>query len=323
MFNIVTIGSATRDVFIGSRGIMLVPSDKFATGVGECVALGSKVEADYIHFDTGGGATNSAVTFSRMGLKSGIITRIGEDSSGRDVLKVLKNEHISTRLVQKTKEEHTGYSVLLLANRGERTAIAYRGASAKILKNKVDWKTVKTEGYYITSLGGDLTLVRKILVSEEPGLVAWNPGSAELKLGLPKLSPLIKNIAVLLLNREEAAMLTGMTMSNTSGLLKKLSSLGGRFIIMTDSSLGAYATVGGEIYHAGVLNVPVVNTTGAGDAFGSGLVAALAREKQLPEALQVATLNAHGVIGKMGAKTGILKSYPSERERSKVKITKL
>lgn len=333
MFNIVTIGGATRDVFIGSRGIMLVPSDKFATGVGECVALGSKVEADYIHFDTGGGATNSAVTFSRMGLKSGIITRIGEDSSGRDVLKVLKNENISTRLVQKTDKEHTGYSVLLLTERGERAAIAYRGASSKILKNEIDWRAVKTEGYYITSLGGDLTLVREILASSKPclrafthrqaGLVAWNPGSAELKLGLPKLSPLIKQTAVLLVNREEAAMLTGVALGNTSGLLKKLSSLGGIFAIMTDSRLGAYATAKGEVYHAGALDVPVVNTTGAGDAFGSGLVATLLRGKKLTEALQVATLNAHGVIGKMGAKTGILKSYPSERERSKIKITKL
>lgn len=302
---------------------MLIPSDKFTTGVGECVALGSKVEADYIHFDTGGGATNSAVTFSRLGLKVGIITRIGEDSNGRDVLKVLKNENISTRFVQKTEKEHTGYSVLLLAKHGERTAIAYRGASSKILKNKIDWRAIKTEGYYITSLGGDLTLVRKILASAKPGRVAWNPGGAELKLGLSKLSSLIKQTAVLLLNREEAAILTGLPMGDTKGLLKMLSSLGGMFTIVTDSSAGAYATSKEEAYHVGVLDVPVINTTGAGDAFGSGLVAALALGKKLPEALQIATLNAHGVIGKMGAKTGILKSYPNERERSKVKITKL
>lgn len=323
MFNIVTIGGATRDVFLGSKGIMLIPSDKFATGVGECVALGSKVEADYIHFDTGGGATNSAVTFSRLGLKVGIITMVGEDSNGAEVLKVLKNENISTRSVQKTKKEHTGYSVLLLAERGERAAVAYRGASSKILKNKIDWKAVKTEGYYITSLGGNLTLVREICKRVKLGRVAWNPGNAELKLGLHKLRPLIKNTAVLLLNREEAAMLTGLPIGDTKGLLKMLSALGGMFTIVTDSSAGAYAIAKGEVYHAGVLDVPVINTTGAGDAFGSGLVAALALGKKFPEALQVATLNAHGVIGKMGAKTGILKSYPSERERSKVKITKL
>lgn len=310
-------------MFLGSKGITLIPSDKFATGVGECVALGSKVEADYIHFDTGGGATNSVVTFSRLGLKVGIITRIGEDSSGAEVIKVLKNEHISTRLVQKTEKEHTGYSVLLLAEGGERTAIAYRGASAKIEKNKINWRTLKTEGYYITSLGGDLTLVRAILASAKLGRVAWNPGSAELKLGLNKLKSLIKQTDVLLLNREEAAKLTGLPIGSTSALLKNLSSLGNMFTIITDSRGGAYATTKGETYHAGVLDVPVVNTTGAGDAFGSGLVAALVRGKKLPEALQVASLNAHGVIGKMGAKTGILKSYPSDKERNKIKITKL
>ncbi len=152
MFNILTIGSATRDVFLRSKDIQLMPSDKFSTGVGECVALGSKVEADYIHFDTGGGATNAAVTFSRMGLKTAVLSRIGDDGHGMEVLSVLKKEKADVSIIQKTKKEHTAYSVLLLAASGERTAIAYRGASAKIEKGKIKQET----GLYIKrSEGGN------------------------------------------------------------------------------------------------------------------------------------------------------------------------
>lgn len=323
MFNIITIGSATRDVFLKSKDIQLVPSDKFSTGVGECVALGSKVEADYIHFDTGGGATNAAVTFSRFGFKTGLISRVGEDGHGDLILKVLKKEGIGTSLVQKTKTEHTAYSVLLMAQGGERTAIAYRGASAKIEKSKINWSKAKAEGYYVTSLGGDLSIYKEVVSRAKVGRVGWNPGGAELKQGLAALSPLIAKTAVFIVNREEAAELLKIQLKDTNALLKGLGELGAMFAIMTDGRDGAYGVAKEQMFHAGVLDVPVINTTGAGDAFGSALCAAMARGQFLPEALKVATLNSHGVIQKMGAKTGILKSFPSKREIDKVKFTKL
>lgn len=323
MFNIVTIGSATRDVFLRSKDIQLIPSEKFSTGMGECVALGSKVEADSIHFDTGGGATNAAVTFSRFGFKTGVISRVGEDGHGDLILKVLKKEGIGTGLIQKTVTEHTAYSVLLMAQGGERTAIAYRGASAKIENAKINWRKAQAEGYYVTSLGGDLSIYKEAVSRAKVGRVGWNPGGAELKKGLAALTPFIAKTAVFIVNREEAAELLVVPLADTNKLLKGLASLGAMFAIMTDGRDGAYGMSKGQTFHAGVLDVPVINTTGAGDAFGSALCAAMARGLMLSEALQAGTLNSHGVIAKMGAKTGILKSFPTKGEMDKVKITKL
>ena len=62
-FDIITIGSATRDIFMKSEQFKIVEDKSFATGQGECFALGSKIEIKDIVFASGGGGTNTAVTF--------------------------------------------------------------------------------------------------------------------------------------------------------------------------------------------------------------------------------------------------------------------
>ena len=70
MFDVVTFGSATREVFLKSAGLRTVKNSKFETGEAACLSLGSKVDVDDIVFTTGGGGTNNAVGFARQGLKT-------------------------------------------------------------------------------------------------------------------------------------------------------------------------------------------------------------------------------------------------------------
>jgi len=91
IFDVVTIGSSTQDVFLIQKDVEIITSKKFATGKGEVLALGSKQELDGVVFDTGGGATNAAVTLRRAGLKVAIFSRIGKDPAGHEVMHVMKN----------------------------------------------------------------------------------------------------------------------------------------------------------------------------------------------------------------------------------------
>ncbi len=322
-YDIITFGSATHDVFLSSKAIHIVPAPEFLTGQAECVALGSKVDADAIHFDTGGGATNAAATFARLGYKTAAVCRMGYDRSGTDVLDMFKKEKIKTDFVQITREDHTAYSILLSAGTVERTAIIYRGASQRIEHKKVPWDKVRAQWFYVTSLAGDLAFFRHILTAARicHAKIAWNPGGGELRAGMDRLKPLIDTVDVFMVNREEAASLVGLSITRLDPILREFQKRKCGLVVVTDGQNGADAVHGQKLIHIGVLDVPRVNTTGAGDAFGSGFVVGFMKKEKVDEGLRVAIINANSVVQKLGAKSGIIRVYPTPSELRKVPTT--
>lgn len=322
MHDVITIGSATRDVFVRSPALEILDCDHSPSGADACFPLGSKVEIDELVFETGGGGTNAAVTFGRLGCDTATLTAVGNDANGRDILDVLKRDGVSLSLVQTDPKEQTAFSIIVLSGTGERTILVYRGASENISAEKIPWNRLKAKWLYITSLGGRIDLLQKLLShAEKTGIrVAWNPGAKEIKNGIEKLAMFIKQVDVLNLNLEEAMELLNVRSRNVDGLFAPLARLPRRTMVITDGIHGAYASDGGKIWHSSVLDVKRVNTTGAGDAFGSGLIAGLMKKDDLPRALAVGTLNATGVVQQMGAKRGIIRKYPSTRDVKKVPI---
>lgn len=325
MYDIITIGSATRDVFLTSHSMHRHRASDVLTHLETCLPFGAKLDAEKIFFSTGGGATNSAVTFARLGkFKTAALCRIGPDSAGQDILKSLRGEKINTQFVQTASDkELTGYSAILSVGdaSGERSIVVYRGASQKIEHQKISWQKLKTKWFYISSLGGDLALLKKILTHAKKigARVAFNPGGQELKKST-EIKPLLRKLDFLILNREEAARLMDKPMKNTHVLLKALQKLA-TVNIMTDGMAGAYAVTKDGAYFVPSTGHKAKNRTGAGDAFGSGFLTGWIKSEGCVEtALRLGTLNADGVIQKFGAKTGILSKYPSEKLLKSLKI---
>jgi len=90
MFDIVTFGSATRDLFVRSKNFDIFKNKKFISGEGICFNLGSKVYIEDLFFATGGGGTNTAATFAKQGLKTAYVGKVGNDPGGEAILKELK-----------------------------------------------------------------------------------------------------------------------------------------------------------------------------------------------------------------------------------------
>ena len=128
-FDVITIGSAVRDVFLVSKEFQIIKSPRFQTGLGECVSLGSKIEVDNITLTTGGGGTNAAATFAQLGLRTAVITRIGNDEPGQAILNDLATYGVDSSLVRVIKKGATGYSTLLTTTDGERSVLVHRGVS--------------------------------------------------------------------------------------------------------------------------------------------------------------------------------------------------
>ncbi|MEA3272578.1 MAG: carbohydrate kinase family protein [Patescibacteria group bacterium] len=323
-YDVITIGSATRDVYLRSPAFDLIKSDKFSTGTGSCLALGSKNEASEIFLDTGGGATNVAITFGNLKLKTGTITNIGDDPAGKEIIQILKKSKVDTSLIQRDRKHFTSYSTLLLTKSGHRSILVYRGAS-KFLNWKKVPKDIRTKWFYITSLAGNIKLLKEIFkfAKKNKIRIAWNPGKKELEFGAKKLKGLIRQAEVFNLNREEATKLVREVYKDKKKIFKKMEKLESRIIVITDGARGAYARNDGQWYFAKSFGTKPVNTTGAGDAFGSGFVSGLIIKNDLKYALALATINADGLIQKMGAKSGVLTKLPSKKEIERVVIKKI
>lgn len=306
MARIVSLGSALQDIY-------LIDHDDFVgSKVGEVekleeINIGSKVDIDNISFEVGGGGTNSAVTFARHGHETIFLGNVGTDPAGQAVEELLNDEGIDTSYIVHPKNLKTGVSVILLDTKsGERTILTYRGASARFNNlDENDLELIKPDWLYVTSLRGDMdTLLRFFEKAKELGAkIMFNPGKLELK-EKKKLIGLLEDVDVLLVNKEEAAeIVPGKILEE---LLSHLSSYV-KTVIITTGSMGAIATNGEETYRFGIYeDVPVKDTTGAGDSFGSGFLASLASGKSFKDALIFGSANSTSVVSKLGAKIGIL-----------------
>ncbi|MDO8584209.1 MAG: carbohydrate kinase family protein [bacterium] len=324
-FDLVTIGAATQDVFVQSP-LFEEKKDRHAPdNLDVCFPLGSKIELDDIVFTTGGGATNAAVTAARFGLKTACVCRIGDDQAGTAVVDALKQEKISTHAIQTDREKKTGYSVIVVAGSGHRTILTYRGAAGRINPTPIPWPKIKTSWLYLTSVHGDIELMRRIFVfaEKEKISVAWNPGQAELALGIKKLEPFLVRSSVVLVNREEAAALAELPPRHTEDILLHLGIFPQVALAMTDGQHGAYVRSSGKTFFAPPLKAKRINTTGAGDAFGSAFVSTLHQARDIKAALASGMLNATSVIQHFGAKAGILEKKPSAWNLKKVAIRTL
>jgi ribokinase len=316
MYDVICVGSATQDVFVSSDQTRLITiRDLESEQTYLSYEYGAKLAVDELFISTGGGASNTAISFSRMGLAAGVICEVGDDDAGRMIERVLSHEGVRTDMMTRNPSLKTGYSVILTGPTGDRTVLVHRGAACDLTRPEVDWDTVRqTKWLYLSSLGGDSACLWgefAAFACDNNLKLAINPGSHQIKLGLNALRPILSVSEVLFLNNREACQLTGIEArrgdEDEREALQMLVEAGCKTVVMTMGAEGAMAYDGTDFHVVPAPRVQVVSNLGAGDAFASGCVAALHRGLSLPEALKVGTLNSGSVVGYMAATDGLLK----------------
>ena len=276
MYDIITFGSASQDIFIKSKKFLSVQGKTFATGEGICLSLGSKIEMEDVFFSSGGGGTNTAATFAKQGFKVAYCGQVGDDFLGGAIAREVEDLKINASLIRKTEEKPTNISVFLTYPGKDRTAIVYRGASDIMDKKDIPWKNLKNaKWFYLAPFSGALAKATEDFVNfavENKIKVAFNPGYTQLTMPKDVLQRILGKIDVLLLNREEASQLTGAPYQKEKEVFKKLDKMAKGIVIMTKGKEGAVVSDGKYIYRAKALDFEPVDVTGAGDAFGSGFV---------------------------------------------------
>lgn len=307
-FDVATFGSAFVDVYLKSKGLKRIETNKVKTGKALCAPHGAKIGVDELVIASGGGATNNAVAFERLGLQAACVSGVGKDHWGLFIKKKLRSEGVSLLYLQESDKHHTSYSNILVSDDGSRTILVYRGASNDLSWYKVDWNRLNARWFHVSSLGGDLALLSKILSTarHKDIPVSLNPGSAELKQK-ESLLRFLDQVKVLFVNKQEAANLTGIGLKDEEKIKKNLQKLGQEWVVMTKGRKGSMAiSRDGEMHKMGIFKVKTIEETGAGDAFGSGFVAGQLLEYSIPDCLKLGAANAASVTTKIGPKEGLL-----------------
>lgn len=312
--DVLAIGDVVTDAFIK------LFDDRASTFENEhgkflAVPFGMKVPFDYAQVIEGvGNAANAAVSFSRLGLNSGLISNVGDDQFGRDIIGALKKQDVDTRFVHINPKKISNYHYVLWYKE-ERTILI------KHEEYDYHWPRFRSNDIpkwiYFSSISKNALDTYHDRVSDwlkdNPEVkFAFQPGTFQIEAGKDRLKELYERTTVLILNREEAVQVSGGNYDDVHDLLNKLHELGAKTVVITDGPAGAYASDGNQRLKMPPYPdpAPPFERTGAGDAFASTFVAALIQGNNLEGALQWAPINSMNVVQHTGAQEGLL----NERE---------
>ena len=310
-YDIVVLGSATLDIFMSSKKLQVVESEKFITKKGLCVPLGSKMKVDNVNFAMGGCGTNAAVTFARQELKTAYLGLIGNDYPGQMIKQELSVQGVSIDLLIETDKYPTAFSVILSLPGTGRSILKKLGACHEMTENDIPFDKIKTKWIYAGSLSGEayksLDSLFDFAVKNNIKIAASPVGQSQLGEGLERTRALLDKIDVLILNQEEASLLTGVDFNKEEEIFKKLDELVKGIAIMTKGPEGVKVSDGEYYYSAGIPESGLVDRTGAGDAFSSAFLVGYIEKNDISYAIQLGTANATSVLQEIGAINGLLK----------------
>jgi len=293
-----------------------------------CFTYGDKIPVKNLEVSVGGNAANNAVGVTRLGVKAGLVTTMGDDEIAKTIRAKLESEGVDLGHLTVQEDSSSNFSTIINYG-GERTIFTYRPERIYSFPDSLP----AVEWAYLTSMAENFSdYYVKVVewVQENQVKLAFNPGSRQIRAGVAALQNVLSVTQIVYINRSEAESLVGM--SESSGkekeLLTKTCALGPKISIITDGGAGAYVYDGERFFHSGVLPVDAYERTGAGDAFGAGCIAALAQDIPMEEALLWGTINSASVIGYVGSQRGLLRhqdlpQWLSRAQSCEVKVSEI
>lgn len=307
---VLSIGDVVTDAFVK---LFEDRAQVFENEQGKWLAMpfGTKIPFQEAQVVQGvGNAANAAVSFARLGVHSGLVSNVGSDAFGRDIIDALEKERVDTRFVRINNNKKTNYHYVLWYKE-ERTILInheeYNYQWPRFTDKDVP-KWVYFSSISKNALERYHDMVVEWLDANPEVKLAFQPGTFQLEAGVEKLHDLYKRTEVVVLNREEAVMVTGGNYDDMHDLINRLHEIGPKIVVITDGPAGAYASDGQVRLKMPPYPdpKPPYERTGAGDSFASTFVAALIKGNTIEGALQWAPINSMNVVQNVGAQAGLL-----------------
>ena len=302
MLDIISVGDATLDSFVKLKeASVLCTLEKESCML--CLSFADKIPIVRLDQKVAGNALNNAVGSARLGMATGFYAVLGDDDTAKKIKEKMKREGITMKYLVTQKGSNTNYSVVL-NYKDERTILVYHHPRKYNLPDLDGVKWI-----YYTSLyakgAGKLNIQLEQFVKKHKVLLAFNPGTHQIKEGLRKLRRMLAITDILFVNKEEAQTILG-DHYKIPQLLKKLHAFVARRVVITDGGNGSYTYDGEKAYFLPVFPVKPIEKTGAGDSFATGFVAAIFNKKPAREDKGWGAANSSSVILKIGPQDGLL-----------------
>ncbi len=317
MFNydVLCVGSATVDNFLTTEHLL------------SNIRLGDKILVKSLDRHSGGGATNAAAALSKMGLKVKMLSKLGQDHDAEFVLREMSQYKVKNICLHRSSK-NTDFAVAVYSQKEkDRLLFVHKGASIDLTLNDFKISELNTEWIYLSGLIKKSFAVANRLaeISEKRGIkLLFNPSLYLAEKGRKALSKILLATEILILNLEEAQALLKKKSKEPKFLLKELHQCGPETVIITNGNKPLYALHEDVIYSLTPPKVKVVQTTGAGDAFNSGLLAGIIKNYDFEEALKLGQVNALSIIQAVGTKIKLLNEKEAQEliKKYKIKVSK-
>lgn len=327
MTKVITIGSATMDVFVECDEANIVSvCSKTKSSDFMSYPYGSKIDISNFASNVGGGGVNTASNFANLGFETSAIFKIGEDIYSDGVLDYFKDKNVNLKYIIQRKDTSTGFSIILVSFQGDRTVLAHRGANAEIREDEIDFSALKEADFlYVAPLNGESNKVLEPIVKfahEHDVKICFNAGTTSIKRGFEHIKTILESAHIVVMNKEEASMTTGIQVRpdtktekfsheiihrDIKKMLTTLKVMDYQVIVITDGGKGAYAYDGKKFYYCPIFPSEVVSTLGAGDAFASTFCASLKKTNvNVGLSLMYASVNSANVVSQFGATEGLI-----------------
>jgi ribokinase len=310
-YQVLCVGSATVDHFLTIK-------DSFKE-----IHVGDKVLVQGKATHTGGGATNAASALAKFGIKTKMLTKLGDDGEADFIIKEMKKYGVPN--VCNTTSKHRTDTGTLISSEKNRDRIIYvhKGASRDLRLTDCSKKDLKIKWIYLASLVGKSFNTAKKLAEytkDKKIDLLFNPSLYVAKKGKKYLKSVLSATTILVLNKEEAQALLNNDSNSLPTLIKALHKLGPKKIVITNGNKKFYASDGQKIYSMIGPRVKRVHTAGAGDAFTAAFLGALIKKYSFADALRIGQVNASSVIQHIGTKHKQLTESEAKTHLRKYKI---
>ena len=264
-----------------------------------------------------GNASNAAVAAARLGLSSALRAYVGADAQGKECMDRLTQEGVQTEYMVTEDDKQTNHHFVLWYG-NERTILVKHEAyeyDVPTLAERPKWM-------YLSSLADNSLPYHHALaelLAQYPDIkLAFQPGTFQMELGTDALKEIYARTDFFVVNVEEAGRILKVPThedrkpEDIKALIQSLAALGPKVICITDGTNGAYAYDARE-GNGRYMRVPMYpdtrgpfERTGAGDAYASTIVSALALGEPLEKALLWGPINSMAVVQEVGAQKGLL-----------------
>lgn len=277
---------------VGCAGLLV--EDTFCGPLANLPPAGSLVALEDMPVRAGGCAANVAIDLAKQGISVDLAGCVGRDGSADALLKTFARHEVGAARVVRVEQYPTSRTIILLIAGEDRRYLHVIGANNAFAIDQISHQWLSSlkvfylgglfalPGIEFSKLAALLAFCREAKVKTVVDVVVPQ-GQAK----LAELKALLPLIDVFLPNDDEASAFTGL--SNPFDQLRALTDAGANTVIVTRGGLGSVAAQGGRMWTCGAYSMKVVDPSGSGDAFTSGVIRSLLQGWDLPQTLRYAS----------------------------------